>query len=116
MVRLHLSSDELSDLISLQMRSWSDWPARFSCNKREVWPSPSLGYSRSEDRQNLAGEFPVLDRVHELTLEERRIGGRFFVCEHGAFTYIEDIGEKVQLAEFVWDLPPALNRPCAGHG
>jgi hypothetical protein len=115
MVRIRISGDELEELVQLQILSRSDWPARFSCNRREIWPTPTLGYSRYEDRRDLAGRFGLLDRAHQLILEEKRNGGRGFFCEHGVFAYIEDVGQKVQLAEFLLTSAPALPVRCSGH-
>ena len=116
MVRLRLSGAELANVVQAQVRDWRDWPARFSCNPRgDVWPTPSLGYSRLDDRQPLAGCFSVLDQTVELVLNVRPLGGRFFLCEHGVWTTHEDFERKVQVARFDLSSPPPFRPRCPGH-
>jgi hypothetical protein len=103
-------------MVDVQVRLWHDWPARFSCNARgEVWPTPALGYSRASDRQPLAGTFRTLDHTVEVVLDIRPLGGRFFVCEHGVWTFHEGLERKVQVVRFNLSSPPPFPSRCPGH-
>lgn len=116
MDRIELRGEDLADLLGVQVRTWRDWPARFSCNPRgDVWATPSLGHSAVVDRIPLGGAFPILDQAVDLVLSKRERGGRMFLCEHGVFSYRDDLGCKVQLARFVLPSDPDLRMRCSGH-
>ncbi len=115
-VRIDLAGDQFAEMVEVQLKRWRDWPARFSCNPRgHVWPTPSLGYSSPADRERLDGTFPVLDRLAQIVVEARPLGGRFFVCEHGLWTFDETEGRKVQFAEFVLPSDTLLGVRCHEH-
>ncbi len=115
MVQRRLGIDEMEELVELQLRSWNDWPARFGCNRREIWPTPSYGLSRVEERHCVAGEFQLLDWAHHLVLTEKGNGGRVFICEHGVFVYLEEVRGMIQLAEFDLGSASNLKARCRAH-
>ena len=115
-VRIELPGYQLVEMIEVQLHQWNDWAARFSCNPgADVWPCPSFGYSTPSHRNLVTGAFPVLDQIVELVLARRPLGGRFFVCEHGAWTFDEVLGGYLQLVEFVLCAPVGVTARCPGH-
>ena len=100
-VRVSVSDWELDEVLEFQERDWRDWLARMSCNsRREVWPSPALGYSRQADRRHVEGLSEFLDEVVALVLDVRPIGGRFFINASGVWTCEDTTGRLIPVATF----------------
>lgn len=58
----------------------------FSCNaSRQVWPRPSAGLTREEDRRQVRGQSALLDRIVALLLQREPLGGAFYVTPQGAY-------------------------------
>ena len=112
---MSIAGSDLDDLMALQIRGWSDWPARFSCNHfGTIWPCPGRGYSGP--LPNIpTQENPILRFVTHRTLKLRRRGGRMFICEHGAWTYLEEAGEKWPVVEFELISQPEMCPECRLH-
>ena len=54
-ITIELPWEELAEMAEIQVRRWGDWPARFRCNeKRDIWSTPSWGYSNPADRVPVA--------------------------------------------------------------
>ena len=94
-----ISRDEFEEFRNLQVKNRWDWPASFSCNqKNEVWPWIGFGYSAEEDRIHLEGKVRLLDQIVEIVLQERWLGGRFFICEKGV--YLRPSDPHILIAKF----------------
>jgi hypothetical protein len=98
---LIVGSADLAHLFRLQPEALRRWPASFSCNRRsEVWVPSAYGYTPHEQRQLLTRVSSTLDQIVAFIRARRWRGGRFFICEHGVWTYDEDRLEQVQVLAF----------------
>jgi hypothetical protein len=113
---VELTGEELEETLGIQLKHWTDWPARFSCNMyREVWPTSSWGRSDPDSRIHV-DEVPLLAEITDRILHIRPSGGRFFVCEHGAWVFDDSTGGKLQIVEFALLSRPRLPVICSQHG
>ena len=102
-----LSPRHFQQLKDMQVRLRMDWPAVFSCNaNRETWAFTTLGYTPHPERIRVEGQSDVLDDIVEMVLDERPVGGRFFINETGVFAKPD--GDPVQLVQF--DFPKKRTR------
>lgn len=87
MVEMKLTREEFEEFKAFVRRQRLDWPAVFSYNGYDLWPFITYGKTKEEDRINIRGASPFLDRIAEALLEYRGSdAGRLFIDERGAFT------------------------------
>ena len=103
MPEILVKTDELEKLKQIQIKHRRDWPAAFSTNIRcEVWPFCCYGHTSYENREFVHGSSKTIDDVAHEYLKIRRIGGRFFLDELGAF-YKDELGFPEQFVTFRFD-------------
>jgi len=87
--KLQISSTEFDEFMALVRRERWDWPAVFSVNpKGEIWPWVTWGRTPKHERIDVSGRSRLLRKVAYTLLNIRPEGGRFFINEKGAYTYI----------------------------
>lgn len=101
-VPVSVSNDELEELILLQVKPRSDWPAVFSVNyRREIWPFNGRAWTKPEDRHFVY--HPLLYEIADIYLRIRnrdiRSGGRFFISPKGVY-FREDLDPIAQFITF----------------
>jgi hypothetical protein len=95
-----MTEAEFQELKELQRKRRWDWPAWFSSNQSgEIWACMGRGWSKREDRIDLRGISPVLDKIAKNYQYFRSDRGRFFINDEGAF-YKEQAREAIQFVEF----------------
>jgi len=59
---------------------------KFSCNcYRSVWPKVRQGFTPKDERNDLAGTQPWLDKLVKVGLSDTSLGGRFYIREGRAY-------------------------------
>jgi|SRR5579884_307925 len=100
---IHITRHDFNELRRLQRRKRWDWPAVFSVNPRGViWPFVTNGWTPEDERIDVAGVSPIVDRVASEYLDIRPEGGRFFIKDCGAFFKTEDGGPPQLFAVFLF--------------
>ena len=83
---IRLTEKEYEEVVSLGQRDSTKWQVMFSCNgSAQVWPTNSHGHSIERERNQLAGQYAVLDEVVSEILRKNKKGGRFGISRTGAF-------------------------------
>lgn len=89
-ISIPVNPESYTQLVSLGRsdpapRKRTPWDFVFSIgNDGEIFPFTRFGYTQPEERTDLRGVSPTLDRIAELCLETRG-PGRFFVNPNGVF-------------------------------
>jgi hypothetical protein len=97
---VQMSQAEFAELKELQRKRRWDWPAWFSSNREgEIWACVGRGWSRREERIDVRGISPVLDKIAKNYQYFRSERGRFFINNEGAF-YKDEVGDEIQFVEF----------------
>jgi hypothetical protein len=90
MLTMRLNHLEYKLLRDCQFRLRDDCHAAFTAIPTgEIWPFATWGRTPNEQRENVRGELPHLDRIADELLECRCDGGRFFVLERSVIYRIE---------------------------
>jgi len=111
MKTLEITKEQFDEFKRLQVKKRWDWPASFSTNIRgAIWPFVTNGRTPLEDRNDVRGVSPLLDRVADIYTALREEGGRFFIGWKGAFWSAQDGDKPIILWDFGQDAP-ARNRP-----
>ncbi len=88
-VMLRISKEEFARFKAEVAPLWG-WPVDFSTNwNREIFHHNVWGYSKEEDRRPIRGRFLIVDLVADAYLEERSLGGRFFIDDQLAYYKLE---------------------------
>jgi hypothetical protein len=94
MKTLRVNQKQFAQVLQLIKKHRADWPAVFSTNpKQEVWLFTTYGWTRPEHRRR------------------RRLGGRFFISDNGAFLKRDKEDEKFVAFDFSEPPRPAVVRP-----
>jgi hypothetical protein len=84
-LQLRIGLDEFDQLRLCQARPLSEWHAAFTVSGTEViWPLAAAGETPCEERINVRGWFPLLDKIADEFLIFRPNGGSFYVSREGA--------------------------------
>jgi hypothetical protein len=90
-LQLRISLDEFDQLRLCQTRPLSECHAAFTANGPEViWPLATSGEMPIEERINVRGWFPLLDRIADEFLIFLPKGGCFYVSREGASYRVGD--------------------------
>jgi hypothetical protein len=85
-LQLRVHSEELDQLHICQARRRSDSLAAFTVKgKQQIWPVASWGKIPAEEKINVWGWFPLLDKIADEFLIWRPQGGCIFVSRDSAF-------------------------------
>jgi hypothetical protein len=71
------------------------WEMRFSCNRYDVWPTDSWGYSRRPDRRVVLDDCPLLRKAHRLVTRIDQSGGRFILDPSGGRMILCRSGKRI---------------------
>ena len=97
---VQMSEAEFAELKELQRKRRWDWPAWFSSNRAgEIWACVGRGWSSREERIDVRGISPALDKIAKNYQYFRSERGRFFIDDRGAF-YKDEVGEEIQFVDF----------------
>src|SRR5713101_7542407 len=95
MKTLRVNQKQFAQVLQLVKKHRADWPAVFSTNpKREVWLFTTYGWTRPEHRIQVGGVCPIIDEIAKENRRRRRLGGRFFISDNGAFLKRDKEDEK----------------------
>jgi hypothetical protein len=90
-LQLRIGLDEFDQLRLCQTRLLSEFHAAFTASGPEViWPLATAGDTPFEERINVRGWFPLLDRIADEFLIFRPKGGCFYVSREGASYRVGD--------------------------
>ena len=101
-LQLRVLPEELNQLHICQVRRRGDGHAAFTVKgKHQIWPLASWGDTPSEEKINVRGWFPLLDKIADEFLIWRTQGGCFFVGRDSAiYRVMETDARGVLFMEF----------------
>jgi hypothetical protein len=84
METIKITERDLQCLEDLGVKRRPDCLASFSVNeKREIWMYVTRGRTKEEKRKCVLGQCPVVERIAELYLLKRSVGGRILLKANG---------------------------------
>jgi hypothetical protein len=90
-LELRIQPEDLEQLRQCQARTRSDCHAAFTVRGKDtIWPSVEWVQAQSQQRVNVRGWFPLLDKIADEFLIWRPQGGCFFLTHEGARYRLEE--------------------------
>lgn len=112
-LELRVQPEELDQLRQCQTRPCADGHAAFTVDGRDsIWPVVDWGKPQGQQRVNVRGWFPLLDKIADEFLIWRPQGGAFFITHEGArYRLSEDHRPGVEFLLFELSRPMVLPQP-----
>jgi hypothetical protein len=109
-LELQVQPEELEQLRQCQARPRPDCHAAFTVDGgHSIWPVVEWGQPQGQQRVNVRGWFPLLDKIADEFLIWRPQGGAFFVTQEGArYRVNEDHRPGVEFMLFELSRPTVL--------
>ena len=112
-LELRVQPEELEQLRKCQTGPRHDCHAAFTVAGRDcIWPAVEWGKPQGQQRVNVRGWFPLLDKIADEFLIWRPQGGAFFITHEGArYRTSEDHRPGVEFLLFELSRPMVLPQP-----